>query len=114
MVTSSPASPEEQPEKIHLPRTGESVALQKIRHTASHVMAMAVQKLFPKAQVTIGPWIDYGFYYDFDHPESFTEKDLKAIKKEMIKIVNRKLPVVREEVSREEARKRIEAINDPY
>ncbi|MBW4681489.1 MAG: threonine--tRNA ligase [Microcoleus vaginatus WJT46-NPBG5] len=114
MVTSSPASPEEQPEKIHLPRTGESVALQKIRHTASHVMAMAVQKLFPKAQVTIGPWIDYGFYYDFDHPESFTEKDLKAIKKEMIKIVNRKLPVVREEVSREEARKRIEAINEPY
>ncbi|MBD1936679.1 threonine--tRNA ligase [Microcoleus sp. FACHB-68] len=114
MVSSSPASPEEQPEKIHLPRTGESVALQKIRHTASHVMAMAVQKLFPKAQVTIGPWIDYGFYYDFDHPESFTEKDLKAIKKEMIKIVNRKLPVVREEVSREEARKRIEAINEPY
>ncbi|HEY9884278.1 MAG TPA: threonine--tRNA ligase, partial [Thermosynechococcaceae cyanobacterium] len=75
-------------EKIHLPRTSESEALKKIRHTTSHVMAMAVQKLFPKAQVTIGPWIDNGFYYDFDSPEPFTEKDLKAIKKEMVKIIN--------------------------
>ena len=80
----------EQPEKIHLPRTSESESLKKIRHTASHIMAMAVQKLFPKAQVTIGPWIENGFYYDFDIPESFTEQDLKAIKKEMIKIINRK------------------------
>src|SRR6476646_864526 len=104
----------QQPDKIHLPRTSESESLQKIRHTASHVMAMAVQKLFPKAQVTIGPWIDYGFYYDFDHPEPFTEKDLKAIQKEMIKIINRKLPVIREEVSREEAERRIQAINEPY
>ncbi|MBD1861987.1 threonine--tRNA ligase [Trichocoleus sp. FACHB-46] len=101
-------------EKIHLPRTSESEALKKIRHTTSHVMAMAVQKLFPKAQVTIGPWIDNGFYYDFDSPEPFTEKDLKAIKKEMVKIINRKLPVVREEVSREEAEQRIKAINEPY
>jgi threonyl-tRNA synthetase len=104
----------EQPQKIHLPRTSESEPLQKIRHTASHVMAMAVQKLFPKAQVTIGPWIENGFYYDFDTPEPFTEKDLKAIQKEMVKIVNRKLPVIREEVSREEAQRRIAAINEPY
>ncbi|MBD1850154.1 threonine--tRNA ligase [Leptolyngbya sp. ST-U4] len=103
-----------QPEKIYLPRTSESEALQKIRHTTSHVMAMAVQKLFPKAQVTIGPWIENGFYYDFDSPDPFTEKDLKAIKKEMIKIINRKLPVSREEVSREEAEQRIKAINEPY
>ncbi len=103
-----------QPEKIYLPRTSESDALKKIRHTASHVMAMAVQKLFPKAQVTIGPWIENGFYYDFDSPEPFTEKDLKAIKKEMIKIINRKLPVTREEVSREEAERRIKEINEPY
>ncbi len=103
-----------QPEKIYLPRTSESELLQKIRHTASHVMAMAVQKLFPKAQVTIGPWIENGFYYDFDSPEPFAEKDLKAIKKEMIKIINRKLPVMREEVSREEAERRIKAINEPY
>lgn len=104
----------EQPDKIYLPRTSESETLKKIRHTASHVMAMAVQKLFPKAQVTIGPWIEYGFYYDFDKPEPFTEQDLKAIKKEMIKIINRKLPVIREEVSREEAENRIKAINEPY
>ncbi len=104
----------EQPEKIHLPRTSESESLQKIRHTTSHVMAMAVQKLFPKAQVTIGPWIDNGFYYDFDKPEPFTEQDLKAIKKEMVKIINRKLPVIREEVSREEAQRRIKEINEPY
>jgi len=103
-----------QPEKIYLPRTSESDALKKIRHTASHVMAMAVQKLFPKAQVTIGPWIENGFYYDFDSPEPFTEKDLKAIKKEMIKIINRKLPVTREEVSREEAERRIKENNEPY
>jgi len=104
----------EKPEKIYLPRTSESEKLKKIRHTASHVMAMAVQKLFPKAQVTIGPWIENGFYYDFDNPEPFSENDLKAIKKEMVKIINRKLPVVREEVSREEAKQRIEEIKEPY
>jgi len=101
-------------EKIHLPRTDESDNLKRIRHTFSHVMAMAVQSLFPKAQVTIGPWIDYGFYYDFDNPEPFTEKDLKAIKKQMIKIINKGLPVVREEVSREEAQRRISELSEPY
>lgn len=102
------------PEKIYLPKTHESENLKKIRHTTSHVMAMAVQKLFPKAQVTIGPWIENGFYYDFDNPEPFTEKDLKAIKKEMIKIIKQKLPVIREEVSRTEANQKIQAINEPY
>ncbi|PPJ64488.1 threonine--tRNA ligase [Cuspidothrix issatschenkoi] len=110
----SPNQVTQPPEKIYLPRTSESETLKKIRHTASHVMAMAVQKLFPKAQVTIGPWIENGFYYDFDSPEPFSDKDLKAIQKEMVKIINRKLPVIREEVSREEAKKRIEAINEPY
>ncbi len=101
-------------EKIHLPKTSESEDLKKIRHTTSHVMAMAVQKLFPKAQVTIGPWIENGFYYDFDTPEAFSDKDLKTIKKEMIKIINRKLPVTREEVTREDAKARITAQNEPY
>ena len=114
MSSSESISVPEQPAKIDLPRTSESEQLKKIRHTTSHVMAMAVQKLFPKAQVTIGPWIENGFYYDFDCPEPFTEKDLKAIKKEMIKIINRKLPVIREEVSREEAERRIKEINEPY
>ncbi|MBE9053326.1 threonine--tRNA ligase [Nostocales cyanobacterium LEGE 11386] len=114
MSPKSSLSQSEQPEKMYLPRTSESENLKKIRHTASHVMAMAVQKLFPKAQVTIGPWIENGFYYDFDSPEPFSENDLKAIKKEMVKIINRKLPVIREEVSRTEAEKRIQGIQEPY
>jgi threonyl-tRNA synthetase len=105
---------EVQTEPIKLPKTSESDKLKRIRHTTSHVMAMAVQKLFPKAQVTIGPWTETGFYYDFDSPDPFTEKDLKAIKKEMVKIINKKLPVICEEVTREEAKKRIEALGEPY
>lgn len=97
-----------------LPTNESSKSLLKVRHTAAHVMAMAVQKLFPKAQVTIGPWIENGFYYDFDTPEPFTERDLKRIKKEMIKIIKMKLPLGREEVSREEARGRIEELGEKY
>ncbi len=108
------AQPESLPQKIMLPKTSESENLKRIRHTTSHVMAMAVQKLFPGVQVTIGPWIENGFYYDFDSPQPFSEEDLKAIKKEMIKIINRKLPVRREEVSRAEAAQRIQALNEPY
>ncbi len=114
MSPQSSSNQAEQLEKMYLPRSSESENLQKIRHTASHVMAMAVQKLFPKAQVTIGPWIENGFYYDFDSPEPFTDKDLKAIQKEMVKIINRKIPVIREEVNREEAESRIKKINEPY
>lgn len=77
-------------------------------------MAMAVQKLFPHAQVTIGPWIENGFYYDFDAQEAFTDKDLKRIKKEMDKIIRMKLPLVREEVSRGEAERRIAQIGEKY
>ncbi|EKU97832.1 threonine--tRNA ligase [Leptolyngbyaceae cyanobacterium CCMR0082] len=101
-------------ENIYLPKTDESEDLKRIRHTFSHVMAMAVQRLFPKAQVTIGPWTEYGFYYDFDNPDPFSDKDLKTIKKEMIKIIKKDYPVEREEVSREEAKKRIEALGEPY
>jgi threonyl-tRNA synthetase len=111
---SASAQPEATSAKILLPKTSESEALKRIRHTTSHVMAMAVQKLFPGVQVTIGPWIENGFYYDFDSPQSFSEEDLKAIKKEMIKIINRKLPVRREEVSRADAQQRIQALNEPY
>ncbi len=99
---------------VTLPRTGDSPQLLRIRHSMSHVMAMAVQKLFPAAKVTIGPWTDSGFYYDFDHPEPFTEADLKAIRKEMVKIIGRRLPLERIEVTREEAERRIRAQNEPY
>ncbi len=113
-MAQSAISDQQANQSVVLPRTGESENLKRIRHTFSHVMAMAVQKLFPKAQVTIGPWIDYGFYYDFDNPEPFTEQDLKAIKKEMIKIIKQGLPVVQETVSREEAERRITALGEPY
>ena len=99
---------------IALPKTSENPQLLRIRHSMSHVMAMAVQKLFPRAQVTIGPWTESGFYYDFDSPEPFSEADLKAIKKEMIRIINKKLPLERLEVSRAEAERRIQAQNEPY
>ena len=99
---------------VALPKTSESDQLLRIRHSMSHVMAMAVQKLFPKAQVTIGPWTESGFYYDFDNPDPFTEADLKAIKKEMGKIIGRRLPLERIEVSREEAAEKIKAQNEPY
>lgn len=99
---------------IALPKTSESPQLLRIRHSMSHVMAMAVQKLFPKAQVTIGPWTESGFYYDFDSPDPFSEADLKVIKKEMIRIINKKLPLQRIELSRAEAERRIQAQNEPY
>ena len=101
-------------EKIHLPRTSESPRLERIRHTCSHVMAMAVQKLFPGTQVTIGPATDYGFYYDFDSPHPFTPEDLQVIKKEMQAIIKKGLPLIREELSREEAQARIEALGERY
>ncbi|KAG5189769.1 hypothetical protein JKP88DRAFT_217816 [Tribonema minus] len=100
---------------IELPTNKNSENLLKIRHTTAHVMAMAVQKLFPETQVTIGPWIDSGFYYDFFNADKqFSEDDLKAIKKEMDRIIKSKLPLRREEVSREEARRRIEAIGEKF
>ena len=97
-----------------LPKTSESPQLLRIRHSMSHVLAMAVQKLFPKAQVTIGPWTESGFYYDFDAPDPFTEADLKAIKKEMVRIIGKKLPLERLEVSRQVAEERIRGQNEPY
>ncbi|CAL9083496.1 unnamed protein product [Musa textilis] len=96
-----------------LPTNESSEKLLRIRHTCAHVMAMAVQRLFPGSKVTIGPWIDNGFYYDFDM-EPLTDKDLKRIKKEMDRIINRNLPLIREEVSRGEAQTRIMALNEPY
>ena len=107
-TTPAPSAP------VVLPKTSESDQLLKIRHSMSHVMAMAVQQLFPKARVTIGPWTETGFYYDFDNPDPFTEADLKAIKKGMIKIINKKLPLERVEVSRNEAEAKIKAQNEPY
>ncbi|MCX4186490.1 threonine--tRNA ligase [Methylophaga sp. OBS4] len=75
--------------------------LDVIRHSTSHLMAQAVKQLYPQAQVTIGPVVDDGFYYDFSYPEGFTPEDLEKIEKRMEELVKQDLPVVREEVSRE-------------
>jgi threonyl-tRNA synthetase len=114
-------------EEEDLPTNESDIDLLKLRHTSAHVMAMAVQETFPEAQVTIGPWIDNGFYYDFYFPETtdeetgevvpsrkLSEADLKLVKKAMDKIISKDYPIIREEVSREEARKRIEAIGEPF
>ncbi|XP_051114695.1 threonine--tRNA ligase, chloroplastic/mitochondrial 2 [Andrographis paniculata] len=99
--------------RVVLPTNESSEKLLRIRHTCAHVMAMAVQKVYPDAKVTIGPWIENGFYYDFDM-EPLTDKDLKKIKKEMDRIIGKRLPLIREEVSRDEAQQRIMAANEPY
>ncbi|KAF3443309.1 hypothetical protein FNV43_RR12991 [Rhamnella rubrinervis] len=100
-------------EKVVLPSNESSEKLLRIRHSCAHVMAMAVQRIFPDAKVTIGPWIENGFYYDFDM-EPLTDRDLKKIKKEMDRIIGKNLPLIREEVSRHEAQRRIMALNEPY
>jgi threonyl-tRNA synthetase len=88
--------------------------LHRIRHTTSHVLAMAVQTLFKDAKVTIGPATDTGFYYDFDRAEPFTPQDLKKIEKEMRRIIKANLPVVRQEFDRATIQAEIEKLNEPY
>lgn len=88
--------------------------LEQIRHTCAHVMAMAVQKLFPGTKVAIGPVTDTGFYYDFDCPVSITPDDLGKIEAEMRRIIKANLPIIREEVEREDIQKEITALNEPY
>jgi threonyl-tRNA synthetase len=88
--------------------------LERIRHTCAHVMAMAVQKLFPGTKVAIGPVTDTGFYYDFDCPVSITPDDLGKIEAEMRRIIKANLPIIREEVEREDIQKEITALNEPY
>ena len=83
-------------------RTAEE-ALELIRHDAAHVMAEAVQELFPETQVTIGPTIEHGFYYDFVREEPFTPEDLEAIEKRMHEIVRRNEDIRREVWDRNEA-----------
>ena len=78
-------------------------ALEIIRHSTAHLMAQAVKSLYPEAQVTIGPAIENGFYYDFSYTRPFTPEDLKAIEKKMDELVAKNFPIVRKEMKREEA-----------
>lgn len=82
--------------KIELVTTKSADANEVIRHSAAHVMAMAVQSLWPEIKVTIGPVIDNGFFYDFDSPRVFTEDDFEKIEKKMAEIVKQDLPLNRE------------------
>src|SRR6516164_910293 len=77
--------------------------LPELRHTAAHVLAYAVQKLFPEAKPTIGPAIENGFYYDFDRAEPFTAEDLERLETRMREIVAANLPMTGREVTRDQA-----------
>ena len=74
-----------------------------IRHSSAHLMAQAVKELFPKAQVTIGPVIENGFFYDFSYEESFTPEDLLTIEKKMQELAKQNLKVERSVMTREDA-----------
>ena len=98
---------------MFLKRTDED-AHEILLHSTSHIMAQAVKRLYPDVKVTIGPSIENGFYYDFDIETPFTDDQLVAIETEMQKIIDEDLPVERLELSRDEAVKRFEAMNETY
>jgi len=83
-----------------------------LRHSAAHVLAQAVKRLFPDVRLAIGPAIEDGFYYDFDSPHAFSPEDLERIEDEMKNIVKDDLPIIREEVTKEEARSAFK--DEPY
>src|SRR3981081_1440733 len=97
---------------VSAPAESAEVPLDALRHTAAHVLAYAVQDLFPEAKPTIGPAIENGFYYDFDRSEPFTPEDLEKLQARMREIVAADYPMTGRRVSREDA---IETFRDnPY
>ncbi len=88
--------------------------LELIRHSTAHLLAYAVKELFPDAQVTIGPVVEDGFYYDFAYKRPFTPEDLAAIEKRMQELARRDIPVTREEWDRDEAARFFESIGEKY
>src|SRR6202051_469138 len=99
------ADPIEKDSRIELLGGDDPRALELIRHDAAHVLAEAVQSLWPGTQVTIGPVIDSGFYYDFFRNQPFTPEDFDAIEKKKREIVARDKPFTKEVWSREQAKK---------
>ncbi|MDE6035281.1 MAG: threonine--tRNA ligase [Ruminococcus sp.] len=83
-------------------------------HTASHILAQAVKRLYPEAKLAIGPAIDNGFYYDFDLEKPFTQEELEKIEAEMKKIVKEGLPLEQFELSPEEAIRKLQDMDEPY
>ena len=88
--------------------------LDMIRHSTAHLLAYAVKELFPEAQVTIGPVIEHGFYYDFSYKRPFTPEDLAAIEKKMTELANKDEPVVRRVLPRDEAVAHFKSIGELY
>ena len=89
-------------------------ALEVIRHSTAHLLAQATQQIYPKAQVTIGPVIDNGFYYDFAYKDGFSEQDLAKIEKKMNAIVKQNLPIERMEMTRENAIEFFKSMGEHY
>ena len=100
--------------KVRIVTPKDKEGLEVIRHDAAHILAMAVQELFPGTQVTIGPVIDDGFYYDFSRKAPFTEDDLKKIEKKMSEIVDRDEKTSREVWKRDDAIKHFSKIGEKY
>ena len=100
--------------KVRIITPKDKEGLEVIRHDAAHIMAMAVQELFPGTQVTIGPVIENGFYYDFARKEPFTEEDLKKIEKKMSEIIDRDVKTRREVWKRNDAIKHFKKIGENY
>jgi len=98
------AQPIERDARIEIVTRDDDAALELIRHDAAHVMAEAVQELFPGTQVTIGPVIENGFYYDFDREEAFTPEDLPEIEAKMREIIQRNAAFTKEVWTRDEAK----------
>ncbi|WP_270729496.1 threonine--tRNA ligase [Shimia sp. Alg240-R146] len=99
---------------INTMKDSDAEALELIRHDCAHIMARAVQEIWPDVKVTIGPVIDNGWYYDFDRQEPFTPEDLALIEKKMKEIINKREPVTTEVWDRDRAIKFYEANNEPY
>ena len=100
--------------KVRIITSKDKEGLEVIRHDAAHIMAMAVQELFPRTQVTIGPVIENGFYYDFARKEPFTEDDLKKIEKKMSEIIDRDVKTRREVWERDKAITHFKKIGEKY
>ena len=88
--------------------------LETIRHSCAHLMAQAVQELFPGTQVTIGPVIEDGFFYDFSRKDAFVPEDLVKIEKRMKELAAADIPIVRSEISREEAKKKFSDMGETF
>ena len=104
----------EQDSNLSIVTDKDAEGLDLIRHSTAHLLAYAVKQLFPEAQVTIGPVIEDGFYYDFSFKRPFTPEDLAAIEKRMAELAKQDIPVSREEWDRDEAVKFFESIGERY